>query len=60
MEVWLTSLKYALEKAIKKDPAKFSLNSSKNNKLFCDQSFVYLHACRNSPSRFPSSNNLII
>lgn len=34
MEVWLTSLKYALEKAIKKDPAKFSLNSSKNSSSF--------------------------
>jgi hypothetical protein len=29
LEVWLTSLKYALEKDIKKNPSKFTLNSCK-------------------------------
>ena len=38
MEVWLTSLKFALEKAIKKDPAKFSLNSSENSTCL----FIYI------------------
>ena len=30
LEAWLTSLRYSMEKEIKKNPEKFTLNTSKN------------------------------